>query len=124
MKVEKKTIKKGSCNFCDRGILSENECGLIYTYSHVYELESEQNGGVRVRMCDKCFNEFAKKASELNSECESVKRIKVVVKTEMEGSECEDFLEVAEDSTEELIEIEAKEVAMNMIEWWYEEINE
>lgn len=50
-----------------------------------------------------------------------MRQIKVVVCTNVTGSECEDLLEVPDDATDEFIEKEAKEVAMNMVEWYYDD---
>jgi len=69
MKISKEKIKDvGSCNFCNKETLRDIGYGLDYPYSHVYEFESEQSGGIRVRMCDECFDEFVEKVNQIKND--------------------------------------------------------
>ncbi len=51
-----------------------------------------------------------------------MKRLKVTIRTEVDGSDCTDYVELPDEATEKEIEEECREAAMNMIEWYYEEI--
>jgi len=49
-----------------------------------------------------------------------MKEIRVFIKTDKQGSECEDVIFVSDDVTNEEIYEYAKEVAFNFIDWGYE----
>ena len=49
-----------------------------------------------------------------------MKEIRVFIKTDKQGSECEDVIFVSDDVTNEEIYEYAKEVAFNFIDWVYE----
>jgi len=52
------------------------------------------------------------------------RKFRVSISTDVHGSECEDFIEISGSASEEEIEEEAKECAMNMVSWYYEEIKD
>ncbi len=53
-----------------------------------------------------------------------MRRFKVYAETSKVGSEVFDFVEVDDDATDDDIEEECRDCAMNLIEWVYEEIAE
>ena len=55
---KKKVSDVGSCNFCRRGILREDESGMVYPYKYVYEISGVQL--LIVRLCGKCLKEIKK----------------------------------------------------------------
>ena len=61
---------------------------------------------------------------KIRNDMRDIRKFKVRVKTDVSGSECEDEILVPDNASDEFIEQEAKEAAMNMIEWNYEEVNE
>jgi hypothetical protein len=55
MKIVKSTKDKdGSCDFCDRGVLSEGGRQLIFPYKTIFVLHGT---GIRVNMCRQCITE-------------------------------------------------------------------
>ncbi|WP_169126103.1 DUF7167 family protein [Aromatoleum evansii] len=50
-----------------------------------------------------------------------MRTFKGVIRTDIDGSDCEFEFEVADDATEEEIEVEARDAAFNHIEWSYKE---
>ena len=58
MKVEKKPYKSaGSCNFCSRGITSDDDIGIVKRpYDSVWLITGES---IKIRFCNKCLTEAA-----------------------------------------------------------------
>ena len=58
MEVKKRTDKTaGSCDFCSRGIASDDEPGIIKRpYDYVWEITGES---IKIRFCNKCLREAA-----------------------------------------------------------------
>ena len=55
----------GSCNFCDKGKLSESGCDLVYPYKTVYEIEAR---GITVRLCKGCLKDLGKIINDILNE--------------------------------------------------------
>lgn len=51
-----------SCNFCSRGILSENGVHFIYPYSFVFIITPEKSG-IQATICEDCLMELFDKTS-------------------------------------------------------------
>lgn len=59
MEIKKANLRDGggSCNFCDRGKLSEFGNNLDFPYDHVYVV---QGRSVEVRICEDCITQMKK----------------------------------------------------------------
>jgi len=60
MNISRINAKGNSCNFCDRGIISDNGINLTFPYDDVTLIETKGNG-VSIRMCDDCIRELNEK---------------------------------------------------------------
>ncbi len=59
MIVKKKNIKYGSCSFCIRLTTDHMAYKIVYEFSRDFE------GGMSVRICNKCFDELSKTIKKL-----------------------------------------------------------
>lgn len=56
-----------SCNFCDRGVLSESGVKLIYPYDYVYLIENDSNiSRLSVYICKDCLEKLKIETNEDN----------------------------------------------------------
>jgi len=63
VKKEKRT-NAGSCNFCDKGVMSRSRNSLIYSYDEVFTMRSERSGGgLKASICEECVEELAAKVA-------------------------------------------------------------
>lgn len=52
-----------SCNFCNRGVISDNGINLKFPYKQVTSIETK-GSGVSIRMCDDCIRELKEKTKK------------------------------------------------------------
>lgn len=57
--VSKQSISEGSCNFCNRGQIAEDDSRMIYPYDFTYHLTGER-GQISVRLCPECWSDLQK----------------------------------------------------------------
>jgi hypothetical protein len=56
MKIKKSTIKEeGACNFCNKGVITENGLSLTFPYEQVIHLEGKRISAV---FCEECFDDI------------------------------------------------------------------
>lgn len=61
LSIKHSTIKKeGSCNFCNRGQLSESGDSLVFPYTQVVKVTRREGSGIAVVICDNCLDELIK----------------------------------------------------------------
>ena len=54
IRINKRSLDGGSCNFCKQGKVSDS--GLVFPYDFIYEITGDSN--LSVRICQKCFTEI------------------------------------------------------------------
>lgn len=64
MRVEIKNSNRCSCNFCDKGELSNDRKHLIYPYKEVITFRSE-GSGLQASICKECLSELIEKSRKL-----------------------------------------------------------
>lgn len=66
MKVKKYSVRKDvtSCNFCNKGELSESKMSLVYPYENVVVFGRENGNGLVASICEECLDELHKKGKE------------------------------------------------------------
>ena len=62
MRIQKLDVRKDntSCNFCDKGELSNNKYspGLVYPYETVYSFIRDNGNGLSATICEGCLKEL------------------------------------------------------------------
>lgn len=53
-----------------------------------------------------------------------MRKFKGCISTDKVGSDCEFEFEMDDDATDDEIEAECREMALDHVEWWYEEVSE
>ena len=63
MRIEKRSLVDGTCNFCNRSKVSKTGVGLEYPYNIVTNVEGNNSS---VRFCDDCLKELLQKTSVID----------------------------------------------------------